>query len=169
MNLYYRMSGRFELQVSSSELEHKCHSHALSSRTGHSIITELTCRTFSSLYSTCCRATHLHSEPQEKLPTSRRSARYFLFPPRTLTVWMRLGPSWKEIKWINLKEQKYIKSNHTISVSMCQCNYDRSQHRKVQSFDQNGQIQTDLRTCLHHSHGHHADHHDNGWQWQLIQ
>lgn len=29
---------------------------------------------------------YLHSEPQEKLPTSNRRARYFLLPPRTLTV-----------------------------------------------------------------------------------
>ena len=34
----------------------------------------------------------LHSEPQAKLPTSSLRALYFLFPPRTLTVWIRRGP-----------------------------------------------------------------------------
>ena len=33
------------------------------------------------------------SEPQAKLPESRRSARYFRLPPRTRTVWTRLAPS----------------------------------------------------------------------------
>ena len=33
------------------------------------------------------------SDPQEKLPISRRSARYFLLPPRVRTVWIRLAPS----------------------------------------------------------------------------
>lgn len=32
------------------------------------------------------------SEPQAKLPESRRRARYLWLPPRVRTVWMRLGP-----------------------------------------------------------------------------
>lgn len=33
------------------------------------------------------------SLPHAKLPESRRRARYFRLPPRTRTVWIRLGPS----------------------------------------------------------------------------
>merc|ERR1719410_3266192 len=33
------------------------------------------------------------SEPQEKLPWSRRRARYFLLPPRTRRVWILCGAS----------------------------------------------------------------------------
>jgi len=33
------------------------------------------------------------SEAHAKFPLSRRRARCFKFPPRTRTVWMRLGPS----------------------------------------------------------------------------
>lgn len=32
------------------------------------------------------------SEPQAKLPESRRSALYLWLPPRVRTVWMRLAP-----------------------------------------------------------------------------
>ena len=32
------------------------------------------------------------SEPQEKLPESRRRARYFVFPPRVRTRWILLAP-----------------------------------------------------------------------------
>jgi len=33
------------------------------------------------------------SDPQEKLPASRRRALYFLLPPRVRTVWIRFPPS----------------------------------------------------------------------------
>ena len=39
------------------------------------------------------------SEPQAKLPASRRSARYLVCPPRTRTVWMRLAPSLVDADW----------------------------------------------------------------------
>jgi len=32
------------------------------------------------------------SEPQEKLPDSRRRPRYFVLPPRVRTRWIRLVP-----------------------------------------------------------------------------
>lgn len=33
------------------------------------------------------------SDPHEKLPVSKRSALYFLLPPRVLTVWIRCEPN----------------------------------------------------------------------------
>ena len=51
----------------------------------------------------CCQFSP--SEPQEKLPTSRRKARNFVCPPRTRTSCTRLGPI-RVHAWI--REQGYV-------------------------------------------------------------
>lgn len=65
---------------------------AFSSRTGQNILIESS--TKEDFYRHHER--NVPSEPHEKFPESNLRARYFLFPPRTLTVWILRGPSYEK-------------------------------------------------------------------------
>lgn len=92
---------------------------AFSSRTGRGIFIESS--TKEGVYR--CHVRNVPSEPHEKFPESNLRARYFLFPPWTLTVWILRGPIYENravltFKWHKQHKKKKVFLLKCVSVTM---------------------------------------------------